>query len=86
MGKISFINMQSVSPKALLAHIAEDETVDAIVVVVRRNHQWSTTWSSPGLDSGSLCMASMALQHDVMERIYTDDPEDVHYGPDDEPA
>lgn len=86
MGKIRFINMQSVSPRALLAQIAEDEDVDAVVVIVRRNDQWCTTWSSPGIDTGSLCMASMTLQHDVTLRMYEGHPEDVHYGPDDEPA
>ena len=58
--------------RALLAQVAEREGVDAVVMVVRTNNQWTTCWGSGDaeLNLGSLSMATLKLMSDVQLTLH----------------
>lgn len=69
--KIAYFDSKSVSVPALLHQILGTDAVEALVVCVRIDGKWNTTWTS-GCNLGSLAMASMKLAHDVTARMHED--------------
>ena len=74
MGEIEVIH-GVVSPRALLGQVMGREGVDGVVIVVRIDDKWQSCWSS-GVNMGGLSMAALALQHDVIATIYSEDSSD----------
>ena len=67
--KVEAISSNSVSPKVLLAQIAERDDVDSIVAVVRADGSWRSVWTS-NVSLSSLSMAALKLMNDVMVEMH----------------
>jgi hypothetical protein len=67
--KVAILHPEKASPTALLAQVAADETVDGVIILVRRDDSWSSCWSGK-INYGSLSMATLKLQHDIMHQIH----------------
>ena len=67
-GKIINLDPGQLSWETLLHQILEREGVEAVVMAVRIDDRWHTTWSNE--THGGLCMAAMKLQADVLDWIH----------------
>jgi hypothetical protein len=76
--KVAILHPETTTPSALLAQVANWEGLDGVVCMVRINDGWSTCWSS-GINLGSLSMACLKLQADVVARMH--DIDDSPTGP-----
>jgi hypothetical protein len=67
--EIHFLNLDEVSPRALLHQVAARDDVEQVVMVVRVDGCWRTVWSAPS-DMGGLSMAALKLMSDVQDMMH----------------